>query len=220
MLFLLKILLWVFVALLSIVVIVLFLPVCISVKYEYEKLTVHLKILFLKFKLYPQKQKETEQEQAKEQSENKEEKPSKEQSDKKQTDEKTVTENKTKQKNSVLGKITFEKVVEMIKTATGAIKIVLKAIRITKIEIVYPVYKDDPAVTAISYGQTQAYLGGAIATLRNFLNLSFENINLIPDFNNEYKYRTYFYCNIWGNTFIIVVAAIYAFITLKRNNIL
>ncbi|MEG2394066.1 MAG: hypothetical protein RSC36_03455, partial [Ruthenibacterium sp.] len=59
-----------------------------------------------------------------------------------------------------------------------------------------------------------------VAALRNFLNLRFQKVNLIADFNGEYTGKTYFYCKIGATPAIMVVAGIAALVRLKRENIL
>ncbi len=185
------VLLWVFLALLGILLLLLLMPVCVSVEYDYTKLTVLLRVLGFKFTLYPAKEKA---EKAPKPAEETPETPP-------QSDE------KPKQKPTLP---TLEQISGLVSTANGAIRLLLKGVFFRKIRIVYPYHQEDPADTAIGYGKLQAYLGGAIATLRNFLHLSFKELSIIPDFANEHKYHRYFYCNIWSSPLIIVIVGIYA----------
>ncbi|MEG0877553.1 MAG: DUF2953 domain-containing protein [Oscillospiraceae bacterium] len=194
----LSVLLWIFIIIVAIILLLLFLPVCVAVKYDYDELTVKLKILFLSFTLYPMKEKEQEEKDAQE------EPPQSPQPKKKQ---------KAKFPD-------FEKLAGLVSTAGMAMKIIFKGIYFTKATIIYPVHCEDAADTAINYGKTHAYLGAAIATLRNYLHISFKELNIIPDFTGEYKYRRYFYCNIWGTPFIIVVAGIYAFKRILKEKLI
>ncbi|MEG0617193.1 MAG: DUF2953 domain-containing protein, partial [Oscillospiraceae bacterium] len=190
------ILAWICIIILAVLVLFLALPICLKVKMDYDKFTVKLRILFLSFNLYPTKKEKVEQEQEQDQSQN--------------------VQNK-KKKNK---KLTLDKIIGIISTAGGAIKIVLKGLFIKHIEIVLPIHEENPADTGIAYGKAQAYLGSTVATLEHFLHLSFKKINIIPDFTGEFKYTRYFYCNIWGTPFIIVIAAIYAFKRIYNEKLL
>ncbi|MEG0763003.1 MAG: DUF2953 domain-containing protein [Oscillospiraceae bacterium] len=192
----LMILAWICIIILAVLVLFLALPICLKVKMDYDKFTVKLRILFLSFNLYPTKKEKVEQEQEQDQSQN--------------------VQNK-KKKNK---KLTLDKIIGIISTAGGAIKIVLKGLFIKHIEIVLPIHEENPADTGIAYGKAQAYLGSTVATLEHFLHLSFKKINIIPDFTGEFKYTRYFYCNIWGTPFIIVIAAIYAFKRIYNEKLL
>ncbi|MEG1011104.1 MAG: DUF2953 domain-containing protein [Ruthenibacterium sp.] len=116
--------------------------------------------------------------------------------------------------------ITLETILGIVSTAGAAMRIVMRGLWFTGIRIVWPVQGDTPADTAIAYGKTQAYFGGVVAALRNFLNLRFQKVNLIADFNGEYTDKTYFYCKIGATPAIMVVAGIAALVRLKRENIL
>ncbi|MEG2930359.1 MAG: DUF2953 domain-containing protein [Ruthenibacterium sp.] len=116
--------------------------------------------------------------------------------------------------------ITLETVLGIVSTAGAAMRIVLRGLWFTGIRIVWPVQGDTPADTAVAYGKTQAYFGGVVAALRNFLNLRFKKVDIIADFNEEYTDRTYFYCKIGATPVIMVVVGIYALVRLKRENIL
>lgn len=194
----LMILAWICIIILAVLVLFLALPICLKVKMDYDKFTVKLQILFLSFNLYPTKKEKVEQEQEQEQ------------------DQSQNVQNKKKKKK----KLTLDKIIGIISTSGGAIKIVLKGLFIKHIEIVLPIHEENPADTGIAYGKSQAYLGGAVATLEHFLHLSFKKINIIPDFTGEFKYTRYFYCNIWGTPFIIVIAAIYAFKRIYNEKLL
>lgn len=208
----LSIFLWILLALLILLLILLFTPVCVAVEVDYNKPKVWLRVLFFKFLVYPMK-----------------EKPEKDTATKEKTvEEKANIDKKASKKKSgkqsTRKKLEFElsvdKIISMLQAAGDAIKIIFKGLFFTNIQIVYPIYEEDSAQTAIAFGQTQAYFGGVAATLQNFINLSFKSVDFIPDFTGEHKYRRYFYCNIWSCAFIMIVAGIYALIKLKKENVI
>ncbi len=65
----------------------------------------------------------------------------------------------------------------------------------------------DAADTALFYGRFCGWFYGAIATAQNFLDLEFDQIELIPDFAGENKYRRSFYCKIGATPFIMLVVS-------------
>lgn len=206
----LSVILWILFGLLMLLLLVLFMPVCIAVEVNYDKPKLWLKILFFNYQIYPLK--EISKKKKFKMNDN-----LKEQNQTKQSQTEQTREDKKKSKLN-FSKLNFKKIISMLKAGGTAIKIIFKGLFFTKIQIVYPVYDEDSAQTAILYGQTQAYFGGIAAALQNFVHLSFKSVKIIPDFTNEHKYRRYFYCNIWSCTFIIIVAGIYALIKLKKEN--
>lgn len=190
---------WILLALLLVLVLALVLPVFLHVTYEKEQLTIKMNVLFFSFVLYPAKEKQ---------------KP-----EKVKTTQQLAEEEKPKKKKK-LPYLYLEDIVALVVTAGKSMHKIFRALRITKIGIVLPVHGDDPAKTAIQYGQMHAYLGGAIATLQNFLTLQFQKVQVIADFEKEFSQNTYFYCKIGATPIILLIVAIYALVRVKRDDIL
>lgn len=57
--------------------------------------------------------------------------------------------------------------------------------------------------------------GSALGVLQNFVDLQLKQVDIIPDFTGEHKYRRYFYCKIQAIPFIIVTTGVWALVKLK-----
>ncbi len=201
----LKVLLWIFLTLLGLLFLALVLPVCLQVEYKNENFTAKLRVLFFRFTLYPPKEEAPPAPEAEPPCAKAQEEP-----------DAKPAKAKKKHKRS----ITVDDIVAMVSTAGAAMRIILRGIWFRRIRLVLPIAQESPDQTAIAYGKAQAYVGGVVATLRNFLNLHFKSVKIIADFNHEFTNQTYFYCNIVATPFIIVVAAIYAFFRLREEKVL
>ncbi len=180
------------------IVILLFVPVKLHTKYEHTKFTVKIKILFFTLKLYPMTKKEKKQVKQIE-----------------QTGEKKVK----KQAKKVNISLFAEDIVEIIILATGAIKKIMHSMKFSKVCLTIPVHKQDVAQTAIDYGKMNAYISGAYGALNNILRIDVEDINIICDYDNAYKEKTYFYCKISAMPIALITVLIYTVIKLKQNNV-
>lgn len=197
--------------LLVLVLLLLLLPVSLLVEFKQERLTVKLRILFLTFPLYPRRKKASEE-------------PVKVE----QVTAPAAEENlRAEQAVSLDGdepkprrKITLSDLTKFVSSAGRIMRIVLKLIQIRDIRIVYPIRGEDAAQTAIQYGRFHAYLGSTLGVLQNFLNMRFKQVDILPDFNNNCKYRRYFYCKLQAIPFIIVIAALYALARLKGDKLI
>ena len=184
------------------VVLLLFLPVWVTVELRHSRLTVRLRVLFLRFTLFPQREKksEPEKEEAGQQEQGKP--PEKKRSPSRRF-ERTVS-----------------RMLTLVRDAAGILRMALGALRVRKIRLVLPLQGTDAADTALFYGRFCGWFYGAIATAQNFLDMEFDQIELIPDFAGENKYRTSFYCKIGATPFIILVVAIKALRILKEDGLL
>lgn len=96
----------------------------------------------------------------------------------------------------------------------------LAALHIRGVKLVLPVSSGDAASTALFYGRFCAFFYGGLATLQNIIDIQAEDINIIPDFGGDNKYRRSFYCKIEATPFIMLGVALYAFKQLKEERIL
>ncbi len=189
--------------LLFIIILLLAMPVRLITIYENEKFTTKAQVLFLTFKIYPMTKKQKKEVK-------KAEKQGEEQA------EKEVKKAKKKLNISLFA----EDIVEIVQTAGSVINKIIKSMTFKNVSLVLPVHKDDAAQTAIAYGNMNAYISGAIATLHNYLQLNIKKVNIICDYDNTFEKDTYFYCKIGATPIIILIVAVYAVIRLKKNNVL
>lgn len=105
-------------------------------------------------------------------------------------------------------------------TAGGLMRLVLRCIHVRGVRAVWPVHRDDAAQTAIAFGRTQAYVGGALGVLQNAVDIRIKKIDIIPDFTGECKEPRYFYCKIQAIPLIMITAAAYAFLRLKAGKVI
>ena len=91
----------------------------------------------------------------------------------------------------------------------------LRTVHVRGVKAVWPVHCEDAAETAIRFGHMQAYVGSALGVLQNFVDLQLKQVDIIPDFTGEHKYRRYFYCKIQAIPFIIVTTGVWALVKLK-----
>lgn len=198
----LTILLWVLGILLALLLLLLFCPAVAEVRLNYDKLTVRARILGIPFTVWPQKEKKPKKEK-KEPKEKPEPKPKKE-----------------KQTPSKKFELTFSKVVSIASMAGRIMRRFLAALHIRGVKLVLPVSSGDAASTALFYGRFCAFFYGGLATLQNIIDIQAEDINIIPDFGGDNKYRRSFYCKIEATPFIMLGVALYAFKQLKEERIL
>lgn len=195
--FFVKALLWGLLGLLVLVLIVLLIPVRVTVEVRYDTLKVKLKVLFIGIPLYPRNKKEEEE---------------------KTKTEKTVSESDGAQPPK--RRRTLPQIADLVSTIGWAMRLILRLVHVRDIRLIWPVHCEDAAETALAYGQTQAYFGGALAAFQNVVNLRVKQWDVIPDFAGEYKYRRYFYCKITATPLIMIIAAVYAFAHLKNGRVI
>lgn len=197
---------WVLLSLLAVVLVllmlVLFLPVWVTVDLHHGRLTIRLRVLFLRFTLFPMKEKKQPAEPEKIQEEPEQSKKKKERSPSRKF-ERTVS-----------------RMLTLVRDAAGILRMALSVLRVRKIRLVLPLQGAHAADTALFYGRFCGWFYGVIATAQNFLDMEFEQIELIPDFAGENKYRTSFYCKIGASPFIILIVAFKALRLLQEDGLL
>lgn len=191
--------------LIALALIFLFFPVCLLVEFKQEQLAVKLRVLALTFSLYPGRKNAAKHSKKSEKVVEK---------DTEQQSHLEPAESRPKKK------IALSDWVQFISTVGGLMRMLLKLIQIRDIRIIYPIRGEDAAQTAIRYGQFHAYLGSALGVLRNFLNMQFKQVDILPDFNGDCKYQRYFYCKIKAIPFIIIIAVLYALTRLKGEKLI
>lgn len=199
----LTILLWVLGSLLALLLLLLFCPAAAEVRLNYDVWTVKVRILGVPFTVFPQKEK----------------KPKKKKEAKLEKTPKAKPE-KEKQTPSKKFELTFSKIVSLAGMAGRVLRRFLAALHVRGVKLVLPVSSGDAASTALFYGRFCAFFYGGLATLQNVIDIKAEDINIIPDFGGDNKYRRSFYCKIEATPFIMLGVALYAFKQLKQERIL
>lgn len=215
---------WALLALLAVLLLLLLTPVRVEAELKYDKPFVRVKVLCFSFRLWPLKEKKEKpapQHLAGQEPAGQEPAAPPQKADgpaeKESREAPKPPAGKAKPKKKGLG---LAELTELVSTAGWLMKIVFKVIKFRDIKVVLPIHREDAAETAIAFGRTQAYLGTALGALQNFLDLQFKQVELIPDFTGSYKYRRYLSCKIVATPFIMVTAAVYAFIRLKAGRVI
>ena len=80
---------------------------------------------------------------------------------------------------------TIEMTLDLIRSATGGVRMLWRNLRVRGLELHMIVAKGDAAGTALEYGRMNAYLHGAYATLRSLVNIDRAVLDLRPDFLSD-----------------------------------
>ena len=183
---------WVFLCLLAVLLVLLILPVTLGIEMEEGRILVWGRILFVKIKLFPMKERKP--------------KAAKPKTKKKKAEEKEEKTEAPPKKNTLESRINLVK--RIGKSASVAMKHVLKHIRIKDVSLVLPVYAGDASATAVRCGQVQAMIGGTHAVLDNLLHVSYKQLIIVPDFAGQWGSRTSFSCKIVASPVIMLAATI------------
>lgn len=166
-----------------IIVIVLFLIGMVKIKLDVsyeddEEVRAILRLLFLKFRLLPLKNK----------------KPKKE---KNKNEEKAVLEKKQiKKEEHNKQKQSFGELLEMVKVFLDPLpdflKSLSKGLKIKKLKVIWCIAKEDADQTAILYGKSCAIFYSVLGILNSFFDVDMDKIRIYPDFIGEQSF-----CNVF-----------------------
>ncbi len=191
---------WVLLGLLALVVLLLVAPITAVVRFEHGILTVHVWVLFVRFRVFPLAKKAKKPKKVKAKKEK-----SKKQDAQQQEQEQT-------QKDSA-----FAKRVAMLKRAMRASKpaiaFVVRHLAVRRVQLVLPVHSADAAATALQCARAQAALGSLRAVLDGRLSVRWRRLQIFPDFTGEMQGYLFFACNI---VLVPVIMLIAGFIFLKE----
>ena len=149
-----------------------------------DGITVSIKVLFIKIKVFPMRPKKKKYRPEKEKTAKAEKKKKKKEEKKKQ---KASAEAKKEKKKK---KLSFSEIIDLIKTVTDISKKLLSlfvgyiAVRVNKLYIV--IDGGDPSKTALEYAGAVAAVNSLFALLDENVNVRYgrdENINVVPGFN-------------------------------------
>jgi hypothetical protein len=166
---------WIFIFILLLIAFLLLCPVTVSAEFKNE-LSIRIKYLFIRHKIFPQP-----------------EKPKKEENEKKKEKiEKTEKKSKIKgiiEQKGLSGFLNIIKEFSLIATHTA--KNLLSHILIKRIYIKIVVADEDAAQAAISYGQTCSIVYTAFGWILSNAKYNRYYINIVPDFDSK-ESRIYF----------------------------
>ena len=188
-----SILLWFFLSLLTLLLLLLLLPVVLSIHWRAGVLTVKAWILFVPVTLVPAKERKA--------------KPRKKKRRKEKPEEAEQKKEPTKR--------TMEDWLRLIRrvasSARPGLRFLLRHVRITAVELVLPVHTGEAAETALETGRMQGIVGGARALLANAVNISYKQLQVVPDFTGEMQDETFFSCKVVASPVIIVAVGVIVF---------
>lgn len=163
---------WIFLAILAILLFLLYLPVTAEGAYDGE-VSLKIRWLFLKVPVLPAKEKE-----------DKPKKPKKEKKAKKQTE----GEEKPKKKKKIDLDFILE-ILELVKQALSSLKHplgwFLRSIRYRDVWLHILVCQDDAHKTAVKYGQCNAIVHSVFSLLRNCIDVKTTDVQIAADFIGE-----------------------------------
>lgn len=163
---------WIFLAILAILLFLLYLPVTAEGAYDGE-VSLKIRWLFLKIPVLPAKEKE-----------DKPKKPKKEKKAKKQTE----GEEKPKKKKKIDLDFILE-ILELVKQALSSLKHplgwFLRSIRYRDVWLHILVCQDDAHKTAVKYGQCNAIVHSVFSLLRNCIDVKTTDVQIAADFIGE-----------------------------------
>lgn len=144
----------------------LMIPVHVRAEWK-ETLSVEIRYLFLKFKLYPAEKKEKK---------------------KKKSSGKAETASKAKhpkKKEKKLPEEVVDGIIDAINRYGPGAKMILKNVRLHTLEGFWKIAADDAAECAIRYGKICAYLNTALGFFRNLMKIEKTKLRVYPDFTAE-----------------------------------
>ncbi len=169
LLFLLKTIGILLLAVLVLLILMLTIPFCADVCWEHDTLTIKAGALGITFPVlqYPAPEKPEKKKKAK-----------KEKKAKKSAPKKKPTPPREK------AKLTLNIVCTILKGAGRLTKAVFGALRFTKIRVCLGVRGEDPAAAARNYGKLNGWLYSALGLLDRFVYLDFKELRILPDFGS------------------------------------
>lgn len=197
-----KIILWIIVGFFALLLLLLLVPVALYVDYQKKAVTLKVRVLFIKVRVFPAKEKDPEKEKRKA-----ERKKAKEAKRAAKTTKKQPAQQQPEEKPKRTLEQTLELVRRLVSAASPAAKFVFGRLRVRDVELVLPVHGEDAAQTALNFGRLQAVLYGIYAALQNFANITYRRLNLIPDYMNQYGDDLIFSCKIMASPVIMLIAA-------------
>ncbi len=189
LLFLLKLVGFALLGILCVLIIAMFIPVSVDFLYEKSRISLMLRVLFLKFRVIDPERKKTEK------------KPDEQKS------EQPETERASQKKAS--RKFDFEFIQSMVSQSARAARKTLKGMRMTDIDTVIVVSGGDPGQIGAATGRTWAALGNAMTLFAGlFGETKYKRLDVIPDFMAQHGGEGRFGCTITALPIVFIAAGI------------
>ncbi|MBC8570931.1 DUF2953 domain-containing protein [Zongyangia hominis] len=155
--------LWITLGIVVFLAFLLWMPVKAHLVFD-ETLSLKITYLFLRFQIYPEKPKA--------------EKPPKAAKRRKEGEgEKEKPQDKKEKKKDMLPLLW-----EIVKDAGGALKKALGHLHVYDVDFRATIIREDAYETAVGYGQLNGIVYGALACLRNLLDVRIRALSIVPDF--------------------------------------
>lgn len=153
----------IFAGIILLLALLLMIPIHVWAEWK-ETLSIEIRYLFLKFKLYPAEKK------------------------KKKSSEKTKPEQQkktVKKKEKRLPEEVVDGIIEAVEHYGPGTKMILKNVRIHELEGFWKIAADDAAACAIRYGKICAIFNTALGFFRNLMRIEKVKLRVYPDFTAE-----------------------------------
>lgn len=174
---------------LLLIALLLLIPIRARITYKNNDFAVYIYVWFLRFLVYPKKEKKNTNKKKKSKKPKPQIKPIK-----------TVSD-------------FFDKVREVKDVITGAspsIRYALSKVVVSRLKINLIIRESDAADTAVAYGRMSAYIYSAISIFRNFVNIKKTDVNIVPVYNDgEWELDFLLKCRILPiNTLVAIIRMI------------
>ncbi|MEG1778600.1 MAG: DUF2953 domain-containing protein [Oscillospiraceae bacterium] len=186
-----------------IIVLLTLLPIGVKICYN-SILTVDVRYLFLKFRVYPMKSK-------------KKKEPKQIKAKKKQSAKTKVKKTKSKEKTQNISE-TIEMVLDILRALPKAIKLLLKSFCIYDLQLTMTIGREDAHQTALTFGKMSAYIYSIFAVLNNIFKIKVKSMVIQPDFYGEEKNDVNASVKIVLIPIIAIIAAIYFAVAFLKDD--
>lgn len=156
---------WILLGFLLLLILLLLQKVTVEFTYADDDILIKLKYLFFRMVLFPAPEKKEKKKRKKEKAKPEEKKP------KPEEQKKTLSE-------------TISTGIDFLKPLPNTLRRLKEKLTVEKLKIYIRVAGEDAAETGIEYGRTCGIVFGALATLRNILQIHVKAIKIEPDFVN------------------------------------
>ncbi len=188
---------WIFAALGVLVLVLLFAPVVVGVSYREETFSLWVRVLFVRVRIYPAREKKPKAERRKAKKK-----------------EKKGKEKKPRPKRTLRQWLYLIK--RIASSAGSAMGIAGKGLWIYDVDFSIAVHAGDAGDTAVRVGQLQAAVGGVRALLENWFRVRYKRLVVTPDFAGQMDHMPSFACKIAVCPVIMLIAGIVGLRAFRR----
>ena len=179
------------------------LPAWVYLRWDHGELGARARILCFSIPLYPRGKKKQKGERQK---------------------KKSVQGQEKKEKDSRAAEKKFQiaaaEIFDLVSEAKGIFEKLLSTLRVEQVELRFPVHGQDAAATALLYGRVNAFFYSGVALLQNAVRLQVKNIEIIPDFGEQYRGDIVFACRVGMAPIVLLVCVYQVYARLKRAGLL